>query len=590
MPGSHRRIGNVRQASRARSSVPSSSTRRCRWGHAIAFVTVFAALVVTASADVSVSASVDQARVSFGESITYTINVSGAQGGAQPVIPKIDGLSFAGPSMNTSVSIANGAMTQSMSFVYQVTPTRPGEFIIPAAPVNVAGKTYTTEPIRLTVTQSETQTDTSQSLFARVRLDTQQVHLGQTVPLDVVLFSRADVPLKSIGGYSCEADGLGYKFRQNLKSGAKVINGESFNLNLIEGSISPTRTGRLKFGPCILKAQVATQKKSRGGWPFGDSFFDDMMGRVELREQPITLPETSIDVFPLPEEGRPADFAGAVGEWNLEVTAKPTEVAVGDPVTFTVKISGNGNIDTVPMLTLSGLEHFKAYDPTTKTQKNELNTTGERVLQQVLVPKDIEATQLPEVRLAYFDPAAKAYRTARNEPIKLVVKPGGEAGKFVAGATRLNPQEKFGEDIVYLKGDPGSMPVVISWPAFWTLNALPLFGLGGVITWKCRIDRLRGDVAYARRRRAARTARRRLTKAVNFDDIQRALQSYLGDRLNIPASGITASVVEEYRLPADVTGIFERCDAARFAGVSADVTALKQSVERVIDVLERADL
>jgi hypothetical protein len=71
------------------------------------------------------------------------------------------------------------------------------------------------------------------------------------------------------------------------------------------------------------------------------------------------------------------------------------------------------------------------------------------------------------------------------------------------------------------------------------------------------------------------------------DEVQRALQSYLGDRLNIPASGITASVAEEHRLPGAVREVFEACDAARFAGVAADVSALKQSVEKVIDDLER---
>ena len=68
--------------------------------------------------------------------------------------------------------------------------------------------------------------------------------------------------------------------------------------------------------------------------------------------------------------------------------------------------------------------------------------------------------------------------------------------------------------------------------------------------------------------------------------MQRGLQEYLGNRLNIPASGITASVVEERQLPGQVRVIFEACDAARFAGAALDVAALKQQVEQVIDELE----
>jgi len=544
-------------------------------------------LAVPSFADVSVSASVDQARVSFGESVAFTITVTGTHGNPEPAIPPIEGLTFAGPSVSTSVSINNMTMNQSVTLVYQVTPTRPGEFTIPAIPVVVGGKTYTTELIKLTVLQGETATDTQQSLFGRVRLDTQQIFLGQTVPLDVVLFARANIPVKGVGGYSYEADGLGYKFIQNLKSGAKVINGESFNLYLIGGAISPTRSGKLAFGPCILKTQIAVPRKTRGGWPFGDSLFDEMVGRTEVREQPVTIPEVPIEVLPLPDEGKPADFAGAVGQWNLAVTAKPTSVAVGDPITLTVKISGSGNIDTVPAPKIDSLDEFKTYDPTTKTTKDELNTTGERVIQQVLIAKSTEVKQLPEVRLAYFDPVAKAYRTAVQAPIPLVVKAGGPGASAIVGAgTRLRPDEKLGQDIVYLKGDAGPVATGISAGTFWALNVVPVLALIGAIGWKRRADRLRGDVAYARRSRAARAARKLLASANSFDDVQHALRNYLGDRLNIPASGITASVVDEHGLPAAVAGVFQTCDAVRFAGAQTDLNELKRTVERVIDELE----
>ncbi len=547
-------------------------------------------LAAPALADVSVTASVDQSRVSFGESVAFVLTVNGTHSRPQPAIPKIDGLAFAGPSVNTSVSIVNGRMSQSVSLAYQVTPTRPGEFTIPAISVAVDGKAYETQPIKLTVAQGEGQPDAQQSLFGRIRLDAPQIYLGQTAPLDVVLFARANVPLKGMGGYSYEADGLGYKFLQNLKSGTKNINGETFNLHLIEGAISPTRTGKLVFGPCVLKAQLAVQRKSRAG-QFGDDFFDNFFNRVEVREQPVTISEVPIEVLPLPNEGKPADFTGAVGQWNLEVSAKPSEVAVGDPITLTIRITGNGNIDTVATPQLKNLDGFKTYDPTSRTTKNELSTTGERVFQQVLVPKSTEATELPEIRLSYFDPIAKSYKTMEQVPIKLIVKAGGAgASAVLSGAMRARPAEKLGEDIVYLKGDLGPVATAIPWRIFWALNLTPVLALAGAVGWKRRSDRLRGDVAYARRSRAARAARKQLAAAANCDAVQRALQNYLGDRLNIPASGITASVADDRQLPGKVREVFEACDAARFAGAAMDLTALKQTVEQVIDELERANL
>jgi hypothetical protein len=559
-------------------------------------VTCFSA---TAHADVSVTASVDRNHIAFGESLTLTVSVQGTQGGAEPSVPRVDGLAFAGPSTHTSFSFVNGQTSQSVNFTYQVTASRMGEFTIPAIEVSVGGRGYSTTPIKLTVEKGAVQNDLRQTLYAQARVPSQQVYLGQVMPVQVVVYSRADVPLKGFSGFDYQADGLAFKFLNNLKSGTQVISGESFNIRVIEGAISPTRTGNLSFGPCVLKAQLQVQKRGRSDWPF-----DDLFGQVATREAPVTADPVPIEVLPLPEAGRPADFTGAIGQWNLEVTAKPTEVAVGDPITLTIKVAGNGNIDTVPAPKIGSLDGFKTYDPTTKTSKDELNTSGERTIQQVLIPKNTEVKEVPEVRLVYFDPVAKAYKVAAQQPIKLTVKAGGSGqSTIVAGGIRLRPEEKLGQDIVYLKGDLGPAIAAIPFcatPTFWALNILPVLGLLGGIGWKRRTDKLRGDVAYARRSRAARNARRLLDSASSYDEVQHALQQYLGDRLNIPAGGITASVVDEQLVPRGVNGqlasdtkaFFEACDTARFAGgkTGDGAQATREQAQRLIDELEKKQL
>ena len=546
---------------------------------------LFIGFLLTATrlfADVSVSASVDQSRISFGESVTLTISVNGAHSIPAPALPKVDGLSFAGPSVSQNFSMVNGQINQSVSLVYQITPARTGEFTIPALALSTGGKTYPTEPIKLTVGKPGVQPELQQSLFARVRLNSQQIYLGQTAPLDVIVFARTSLPVRNLSGFSAEADGLSYKYNSNVKTGSQVINGEAFNIYLIEGAISPTRSGTLNFGPSVIKVQLAVQSRGR-------SLIDEMLGRVEVREVAVPLEAVPLEVLPLPAEGRPADFAGAIGQWNLDVEAKPTELAVGDPITLTVKLTGTGNIDTVPPVQLKNPDNFKAYDPTAKTTKSDLNTTGERIFQQVLVPKDTTATQLPAVQLTYFDPLAKTYRSVTRGPIPIKVTAGaGNHVAIVSGALRARPSERLGQDIVYLKGvaGPAPAPVFVGTLFFWLLNLGPVCGLAGALVWKRRRDKLTGDIAYARRSRAARLARKTLRAATTSEAVQRGLQEYLGNRLNIAASGITASVVEERQLPGQVRTIFEACDAARFAGAALDVAALKQQVEQVIDELE----
>jgi hypothetical protein len=113
-------------------------------------------------ADVSVVASVDRNHIAFGESVTLTIAVQGTQSGAQPSIPRVDGLGFDGPSTQSSFSLNNGQMSQSISFVYQVTPARTGEFIIPALQVTSAAGVIPPQPIRLVVEKGLAQNDAGQ--------------------------------------------------------------------------------------------------------------------------------------------------------------------------------------------------------------------------------------------------------------------------------------------------------------------------------------------------------------------------------------------------------------------------------------------
>ncbi len=561
---------------------------------------LLAVMAVPAFADVSVVASVDRNRMGLGDSFTYTIAVNGAQGGVQAETPQVDGLTFNGPSQNTSMSFVNGQMSQSYSLVYQVAASRMGEWTIPSVLVTVGGRQFQTQPITIIVEKGSSGDDLQERLFGRAQLDAQQVYVGQVVPVNVDIYVRQDVPFKGIGDFGAQADGLNYKYLHNLQTGQQVINGENFNVYRIAGAISPGQAGRLTFGPCLAKARLLVKRQGNNGWPFNDSMFGDLMGNVQVREVPVTIDAVPIDVLPLPEQGRPADFAGAVGRWNLEVSAKPTELAVGDPITLQVKITGKGNIDTVPALELSGLDDFKAYDPTTKTTRNELGTEGERDFQQVLIAKNTTVKQLPEIRLAYFDPIAQQYQTTSQNPIPLVVKAGGGGTTIVGGGPAVRAAEKLGQDIVYLKGELGPAGAAVpfcSTPAFWLLNFLPIASLAGLTVWKRRADRLRGDVAYARRSRAANNARKRLAGARDYDQVQRALQGYLGDRLNIPDSGITASVIDEQLVPrglnGDVVGrlkaCFEACDNARFAGLDNNEAAMRATADNVkglIDELE----
>jgi hypothetical protein len=161
------------------------------------------------------------------------------------------------------------------------------------------------------------------------------------------------------------------------------------------------QAGTLTFRPAV-RVSVLTRR----GFFFG-GVWDETPHTV--RPAPVTL-----TVRPLPDAGRPEAFSGAVGTFTLEARAEPTDLALGDLVTLTVTVRGDGNLDGLdppqPMTT----NGFRFYAP-----REVAAPEGARRFEQVLVPLDAGATAIPEIRLTFFDPVADAYRSVRQEPIPL---------------------------------------------------------------------------------------------------------------------------------------------------------------------------
>jgi uroporphyrinogen-III synthase len=122
-------------------------------------------------------------------------------------------------------------------------------------------------------------------------------------------------------------------------------------------------------------------------------------------------------------------------------------------------------------------------------------------------------------------------------------------------------------------------------------------------------DRLAGDVAFARGRRAARLAKKRLATARSLQsperakefhaEIGRALQGFLGDKLNVAeagmiresvAAGLTARGVSD-DVVQDYVACLDACDRYRYAPAEVtaeDMRAVLARAERAMTTLDEA--
>jgi hypothetical protein len=296
----------------------------------------------------------------------------------------------------------------------------------------------------------------------------------------------------------------------------------------------------------------------------------------------------------------------------MSASAGPTNIAVGEPITVNIQLTGRGALDSLSLPEQAAWKDFKTYPPTTKIESNDpLGLQGTKTFEQVVIPQSVDIKALPAVSFSYFDPAAKTYKTLSQPAIPLLVRPGGSTPMPSVAISRTAPENNApAQDIVHIKQRPGALagiePPLVFQPWFLALQGVPILTLAGLTLWRRRTDMLANNPRLRRAHYVARIVQQGLSQlralaAENKSDdffaaVFRLLQDQLGERLDMPASAITEAVIEERLRPrgvpeatlAPVAELFQACNAARYAPAkgSQELAAFIPKVETVLSHLK----
>lgn len=441
-----------------------------------------------------------------------------------------------GVSTSQQIQIINGRQSASIQLSWGITATEPGEFVIPPQTVVVDGQNLTTNEVKLTVEngggafpkndQDPSQDDANRPIL-QIELGKKEIYQGEVVPVNVSLYVPRQVQLRRLGLIEMEKSDFAIaRFPQTNEQSSTVIDGIGYYVLTFRSTLSSLRTGDLKVGPANLEllVEVPMEGQQRGAFPpgFGQNFPPGFFpGMSEPRKLEVKSQQVTLKVLPLPSEGRPVNFSGAVGEFQMNASASPTDLTVGDPVSVDLVVAGAGNFDALntPALVSSGgwkIYPAKRFIIEGPADQNQTPTVERKIgYTQVIVPEAVHAS-VPAFELNYFSPSQKKYVTLRTEPIALNMKPApvtaaaesaGAAGAQAVTETPVAPPPVADPqaDITDILVRP---PARSRWLAptstlllrsgtFWTLQGAPvvLFALASVL-------------AVLRRRRESRLAGR----------------------------------------------------------------------------------
>lgn len=581
------------------------------------------------SQDISFNASVDKIEVGLDDQITLTISVSGnVKSIPQPQLPSLDGFTVHSAGRSQSFHLSGGKIASSITFNYILVPRKAGKFTIGSAEIVLDGKTYKTDPINITVTagaQPEAAPTPSQKksvrkkelqgkdLFIETVVDKKKAYVNEQITLTfrfyqgVRLFNNPAYSPPSLTGFWAED-------LPPRKQYYKVINGRQYFVQELKTALFPTAAGRHTIGRAELKCTVEDLDRFFLKDPFAMLDRDLMSLFRQGKPQVLRSKPIEIEVLPLPEMGKPENFAGAVGNFKLKVSMDKKEVEVGEPITLRMKISGAGNVKSVGKPTLPELKDFRIYDSGSSENISKQNylVQGVKTYEMVLIPKIAGKYNIPPIEFSFFNPKGKSYKTLTSDPILITALPGAQVSP--TEMAQLSKQE-IGyavKDIRYIKPSASQLnnqgDHLYKRPLFLFVQLIPL--LTFVVVWRYQKhqEKLNSDVGYARMRRAHKFAKKRLGQAKKlisaekskefYGEVTKTITGYVGDKLNLPAYGLTKERIElelssrgiKKEKIDNLLKLLDSCDYARFAPGSSgegEMKAFLNSVETAIVDLEK---
>lgn len=448
----------------------------------------------------------------------------------EPTLPNLTGFQLLGKRTESQASsvLQNGKfqfITKKI-YHYSLSPQKIGKLTIGPAEIKVDGQALTSQPIPITVVAGEPkgsgvakgqagddEADTDpfgdeddlftqllrrrglmpddrggvktmpqndrEAFFITVETNKSKVFVGEQIVANFYLYTRGNIQgydvLKYPQFHGFWREDLELSTRLNFQT--EVVNGVPYQKALLVSyALFPIAAGKKIIDAYKAKATVISLNSGMGMFGIGRPFTYVKVSK-----------ELPIEVKPLPTEGRPASFSGAVGQFNITGSLSATQVKVNQPVSLKVRFQGIGNVKAIELPALNLPKNLEVYDTKKETQ---FSKSGEsfKEFEVLLIPRSQGEMTIPPISVSYFDPQKVKYVSQSTPEFKINVLPGdgnihfGSAPLDNSSSTQQSAQAAV-KDIRYLKSTRqwGLSPQAghILWPslflAIWAWLGVSIF-------------------------------------------------------------------------------------------------------------------
>ncbi len=502
-----------------------------------------------------------------------------------------------GPNTSVSNYWSNGKRSFTKTYSYFLSPKKQGSFTIKQAKIEIDGEIYKTFPVTIRVTKAieapKNPNDpayiASQNIHLVAEVSKANPYLNEAITVVYKLYVALDTGVS--GWRDKETPRFNDFWNQNIEvKGFNPINaeykGEEYRYVVLKKYVLyPQKTGELKLEPYVLDASVEVPTSRYN--IFGDRI-------VKKVSQTITAGKRTINVKPLPENGKPADFKGAVGDFDFKVSTSKLSLDAGESLQAKVEVTGKGNLKLFELPKLSLPSSLEVYEPeyAENVRTNLSGMQGKISDTYTIVPQYKGKYPLPEISFSYFDIKSKTYKRLTSDEIVLDVvngpssvnaSPNAGSSDVVKQAVTTNSNSfafiKTNGSWIPKKRQPFFKSIL-----FWALLLVPFLFIPIAILIRKNQDKRNADVVGNKRRKADRLAKKYLSEAKKalgqkeafYIALEKAFHNYLKAKLHIETSDFNKEKINNLLVERHVDeavvlefiSILENCELARYTPIT----------------------
>lgn len=540
--------------------------------------------------------------------LSYTVNAQNVKDFKTPNTFKGFEILY-GPSRSEKnyVQYSNGNVVSnsSITFTFTLLANSIGEFSIPGASIVADGNQMVSNSVRVKVlpqdkgsnggqggsgsaSRSSGTSVSNQDLFITATASKTNVYEQEAFLLTYKIYTREsnlqlnNAKLPDFKGFHSQE----IEMSANAKWTPEHFNGHNYFTTVYRQFVLfPQQSGKLFIEPAQFQLSVGKAVQSND--PF-DAFFNGGSNVIEVKKN-ISTPKIAINVTSLPA-GKPADFSGGVGEFNISSSINTKELKTNDAITIKLVISGTGNLKLISNPSIKFPDDFEVYDPKVDNQVRLTRDglTGNKVIEYLAIPRHAGTFKISGVSFSYFDIRSKSYKTLKTEDYEINVEKGaGNADQVIANFTNKEDLKVLGEDIRYIKQNEITFQPKGTFfygsVSYWLFYIIP--GIAFIIFFIVyrKQATANANVAKMRTKKANKVAVKRMKlagkllsenkKDAFYDEVLKALWGYISDKLNIPVSRLSKDNIEEKlrnhgvndELIKEFLNALNDCEFARFA-------------------------